>query len=178
MIIHIGFALSAYRVCVANILMRFFLLSPLCVMGFDFSGLLGRIQSETMRFDRQTDEYRNKEEAGIRAVELRERDIDRSLDGIKMRLHLDSSPNGASFLQRHMRKHHSKPIEANLVTSESDEKELEKLEMNREAAEDKFISVEENIAEMPERIMHTKEKHAKEDFEVPLDDEYTDADEA
>lgn len=136
---------------------------------WDFSGLLGKIQSETLKFDRMADTYKNKEEAGIRSVQLHERDIDRSLEALKQRLHLD----GTSFLERHRKhKHRShKPVKANAVTFSSDEKELEDLEHKREAAERTFLETEKEIAGMPERIFHSKEKQAKENFEVPLIDE-------
>lgn len=138
-------------------------------LAFDFSGLLGRIQSETLKFDRMTDEYKNEEEAGIRSVQLRERDIDRSLEGIKMKLHLDTP---ASFVERRIRHHRRHEVIPKSVSFESDATELEGLETKREEAQKNFLAVEEDISKMPERIMHTKEKLAKEQFEVPLDNVY------
>lgn len=141
--------------------------------GFDFSGLLGRIQSETMKFDRMTNEYKNQEEAGIRSVQLRERDIDRSLEALKMRLHLEGSPSGLSLLERRRKHFHHrphKPVVSNIVTFNSDEKELEALEQKRQEAQRNFLAVEEDIAKMPERLFHAKDKQAKEQLTVPLDE--------
>jgi len=153
---------------------------------FDLTGLVNRIRSETLNFDQMVDSVKTKEENQIHNIELKERDVDRELDAVAEKYHFGhkySNPGpGESFLERKHRHEdvpkysHLKKVEPHEIVSEKDVKAMEKSELAREEAEKELVQVEANLADMPERLFHTKERRAKEDKDVPLEDTEEDFD--
>jgi hypothetical protein len=149
--------------------------------GFDLTGLLNHIRSETLNFDQMVDGVKTKEENQIHEIELKERDVDRELEAVAEKYHfghrfLENDSASSSFLEARKSKDklpeysNLKKVTPHQIVSKSDVKALEKTELNREAAEKNLVQVEAQIADMPERLLHTKERRIKEDKDVPLDE--------
>ena len=145
------------------------------VHGWDFSNLLGRIQQATISFDQRADEVRDSEEASLRKIEDKERAVDRSLETFKEKLRM-SAPPPQSLLEQRRRKHRKNRVTFKRVSFKSDNKVLEETERQREEAEKNFLAVEKQIADLPEKLTHSKERRVKEKFDVPLDDAQDDED--
>lgn len=120
-----------------------------------------------MKFDQQAEDVKNREQDEIRNIEMRERDIDRAFAAEAEKFHwkLPSS----SFLETRRRnaKHRVKPKP---VTVDDSVEVLQKTERERELAQKNFIAVEKQIAELPDKLLRTKERQ-KSKLSVPLDDE-------
>jgi len=139
--------------------------------GFDFSKLLNRIHQATIRFDQQSEAVTNKEENELRGIEAKEHEVDRSVEDIRRKYHLQD-PFSLLEKVRRLRFHKVVPRTEEF---DSDAKILRQTEVNREKAEKHFLDVEKEIAQLPEKLMKSKER-AKDQFEVPLDDDSDDQD--
>ena len=167
--------------------MRVFFAIPLLqiVMGsFDVASVLNHIRQATLNYHQMVDSVKNREEDQIHKIELKERDVDRQLEAIINKFHLDK-PSGYSLLERR-KKHrkssipedqtipkysHLKKVEVHEIVPEVDMKAMEETELAREDAEAQLVKVEADIAKLPERLFHTSERKAKESKYVPLEDE-------
>jgi hypothetical protein len=147
--------------------------------GFDLTGLLNHIRSETLNFDQMVDGVKTKEENQIHDIELKERDVDRELDAVAEKYHFGqkfSENDSSSFLQKKRtgdnfpKYSHLKKVSPHEIVAKSDVKAMEKAELDREAAEKNLVQVEEDIAQLPEKLFHTRERRAKEDKDIPLED--------
>ena len=134
---------------------------------FNFNDLMGRVQQATLKFDRQAEDIKNREEDEIRNIEMREKDADRSLEANIEKFHWQRS--NPSFLER--RSHHKKlHVKARPVTADVDMRILEETEKQRELAEKNFLKVEREIADLPDKLLGTSERQ-KSALDVPLDDQ-------
>ena len=142
------------------------------------------------------DSVKNREEDQIHKIEMKEKDVDRQLEAVVSKYHLDNS-NPYSFLERRRRHHHKKHttsshhlnhpreipedqtipkyshlkrVEVHTIMPEADLKAMEQAEVARKQAEDELVKAEADLAGLPERLFHTKEKKAKNDKFVPLED--------
>ena len=140
---------------------------------FDFSNLVGKIQQTTLNFDQQVEDIKNREQDEIRNIELRERDLDRTLEQNAEKFHWKLSPS-QSFLEskRRYKKHR---VEVKPISTGADTHILEETEKQREIAEKNFLQVEKQIAELPEKLLHKAERQ-KAQLDVPLDDDGDDPD--
>ena len=151
---------------------------------FDVASVLNHIRQATLNYDQMVDSVKNREEDQIHKIELKERDVDRQLEAIINKFHLDK-PNGYSLLERR-KKHrnksipddqtipkysHLKKIEVHEIVPEVDLKAMEDAELAREDAEAQLVKVEEDISKLPEKLFHTTERRAKETKYVPLEDD-------
>ena len=156
---------------------------------FDAASVLNHIRQTTLNYDQMIDTVKNREEDQIHKIELKERDVDRQLESIVNKFHLDK-PTGYSLLERRKKRtnrarqqsdypedqrvpkySHLKKVEVHEIVPEVDLKAMEDAELARENAEAQLVKVEADIAKLPERLFHTSERKAKESKYVPLDDE-------
>ena len=169
--------------------MRILLALPLLqsVLGsFDSASLLNHIRQATLNYDQMVDSVKNREEDQIHKIELKERDVDRQLEAVVNKFHLDK-PTGYSLLERRKRHRHRsshavpgdqvipkyshlKKIEVHEIVPEADLKAMESTELAREDAEAQLVKVEADIAKLPEKLLHITERNAKDNKSVPLDE--------
>jgi hypothetical protein len=133
---------------------------------FEFTDLLGRIQQTTLKFDQQAEDVKNREINEIHNIEMRERDVDRELQADIEKYHWNIP--SASFLQK--RRVQKNRVKSKPVSINQDVIALEQTEKQRELAEKNFLKVEKEIAELPDKLMRTKERQQSR-LEVPLDDD-------
>ena len=177
--------------------MRVLLALPLLqtVLGsFDSASLLNHIRQATLNYDQMVDSVKNREEDQIHKIELKERDVDRQLEAVVNKYHLDK-PTGFSLLERRKRHRHRstrhqespqdqvipkyshlKKIEVHEIVPEADLKAMESAELAREDAEAQLVKVEADVAKLPEKLFHTAERNAKKNKFVPLDEDEGDDD--
>ena len=152
---------------------------------FDVASVLNHIRQATLNYDQMVDSVKNREEDQIHKIELKERDVDRQLEAVINKFHLDK-PSGYSLLERR-KKHrrgadvaedqmipkysHLKKIEVHEIVPDVDLKAMEDAELAREDAEAQLVKFEADIAKLPEKLFHTTERRAKESKYVPLEDE-------
>lgn len=145
----------------------FGLLAGTASANWDFSNLLGKIQQTTLNFDQQVEDIKNREQDEIRNIELRERDLDRSLEQNAEKFHWKLSPS-QSFLES-KRRYKKRRVEVKPISAGTNTHILEETEKQREMAEKNFLQVEKQIAELPDKLLHKAERQ-KAHLNVPLND--------
>ena len=158
---------------------------------FDVANVLNHIRQATLNYDQMVDSVKNREEDQIHKIELKEKDVDRQLETIVNKFHLDK-PSSYSLLERRRKRKtrpqrlsedqtvpkysHLKQVEVHEIVPEVDLKAMEDAELAREDAEAQLVKVEADLAKLPERIFHTSERKAKDSKYVPLEDDQAEND--